>query len=90
MAEVVAMREHRRAIPGDIDCVICHEPTHKRISGMDPACFAAWGRAGRPDRSDWGRARRTWLDKQKEIDRQNAEVVDTWESDRHTSRRPAD
>jgi len=90
MAEVVALREHSRAVRGDIVCLACQHPAGRVLAGFDEACYKAWTRAGRPDRGQWIPQRRAFLEGQ---DEERSEVValrGRWDPSVHSSIGPAD
>lgn len=100
MAEVIALREHSRAVRGDIVCLACQHPTARLLAGFDEACYKAWTRAGRPDRGQWVPQRRAFLDGQ-DKERTELEALratrkfapfapPTWDPSVHTTIGPAD
>jgi hypothetical protein len=92
MAEIVAIRAHGRAIVGDRECMICHEPTAKLIAGMDRACYDAWYDAGKPDKGDWAHRRRSFLaDKRQRAEVDHKLLTETeWDPSLNFSAGPAD
>jgi len=90
MAELVAMREHSRAVRGEIVCLACQRPAARLLAGFDEACYKAWTRAGRPDRGQWIPQRRAFLDGQEEERAQVVALRGQWDPSVHTTIGPAD
>jgi hypothetical protein len=90
MAEVVALREHSRAVRGDVACLACQEPAARLRSGFCDACYTAWLRHGRPERSEWIVERRVFLERQENERNKVVALRGQWDPSVHSSIGPAD
>lgn len=79
MAEIVAIREHRRASVGQKSCLVCDKIAHPLPSGLCQAHYMQWYRSRGP--SD---------DPREFVARKRAELRAEWDAARHSSIGPAD